>query len=214
MKSKVFDLSGIENKCEKQNDREFIWNFDVPTLSAYAVEYFALNIDGLHHFIHDSSSGKLRPGQIIGDRASVSFWFDYDQYSSYTLEIYYREIRDYSLLFPGVLNDQLRQRLGQFYEEADRAYDDALWFSFAMMCGAVFEGLLFAKLGNKNFCSLIDLALANDLIDQNGAVIMHKARVLRNLIHANRYCKPFVERVDAIEMRTLLDKLIVKLVRP
>lgn len=83
-----------------------------------------------------------------------------------------------------------------------------------LMCGAIFEGMLFAKLeqpNNSKFHQLITSARQNNLINIDTESKMNKVRVYRNLVHASRHSDPYVSRVDAMDIRTTLDKLIKKI---
>jgi hypothetical protein len=39
-----------------------------------------------------------------------------------------------------------------------------LWFSFSVMCGAIFEGLLYGNFENFNFQKLIEIAILKEVI--------------------------------------------------
>lgn len=78
-----------------------------------------------------------------------------------------------------------------------------------LMCGAIFEGILFAKLRqNKSFNDLISAASHTGLIDAHTESIMNTVRGYRNLVHANKHTDPYVSRIDAMDTRITLDKLI------
>ena len=79
------------------------------------------------------------------------------------------------------------------------------------MCGAIYEGLLYGIFKNRDvFFSLIEKASQKEIIDEDTKQIMHTARELRNLVHGNNYEKPYVTRLQAMDMRTIMDKLIKK----
>jgi len=125
------------------------------------------------------------------------------------IAVYYSGIRDYSHLFYWVEEDGLRERLGEFYEEADKAFDNASWLSFALLCGAVFEGVLYAKGYRNGLEAKINKAVSDSIIDNRTSEIMHKVREFRNLIHAYKYEEPRVTRRDAMDIRSVLDKLLI-----
>lgn len=75
------------------------------------------------------------------------------------VHIYFYGIRDYSLLFPKI-NKNLAKRLGLYYKEAEKCLENVLWLSYALMCGAIFQGILFSKYGSsKTYSYLIKKAL-------------------------------------------------------
>ncbi len=43
------------------------------------------------------------------------------------LVIHYHGLKDYSLLFPWVNNNDLRKRLGEYYKEAELNFDSGAW---------------------------------------------------------------------------------------
>lgn len=127
----------------------------------------------------------------------------------YRLVIHYHGIKDYEALFPNVADKNLRARLGKFYEEVETNFDNATWLSYSLMCGALYEGLLYSHLGmDSKFGELIDEALKRELIDPKTAGIMHTTRELRNLVHASRCAESYVTRAQAMDMRTTMDRLI------
>lgn len=127
------------------------------------------------------------------------------------LVIHYHGIRDYKLLFPFIVDTSLQERLGNFYREAEISFENSAWLSFMLMCGAIFEGMLFAKLGQGiTFYSLINAARQINLIDADEESIMTQVRLYRNLVHAKKHSEPYVSRVYAMDARTTLDKLIKK----
>ena len=128
---------------------------------------------------------------------------------SVTLAITYTGIRDYSLLFPHVKNEALRNRLGQFAEEADKAFDEAAWMSFVLMAGAVIEGMLMARFGKKlGFYDLINQAGDKGILSPEEQAQAHQVRDARNLVHAGRFEKPFVDRKLAMDTYIVYDRLL------
>ena len=105
----------------------------------------------------------------------------------------------------------MRVRLGEFYREAELNFDGGAWLSFALMCGAIFEGILYAKLEiNKGFKELIKAAFTDSKITSQTRDIMDMVREYRNLVHSNKYKDPYITRANALDIRTTLDKLIKK----
>lgn len=109
----------------------------------------------------------------------------------------------------------LKARLGQFYEEAEAAFERGSWLSFALMSAAVYEGLLGWKLqaSHERLVKLVDTALKIGIIDARESKILHAARKHRNLVHASRHADQWVQRAAAMDMRTTLDGLMRKLSR-
>ena len=203
MKSTIFELDITASSCVHKNPsyNVHIYEFTIPILPAFAVEYFTLQFGALSCFPDKQDliqNGKLTvfPGYSLDGLDSK-------------LIIHYHGIRDYNLLFPFVTNISLQERLGNFYREAEITFENASWLSFMLMCGAIFEGILFAKLGeNKSFNELIIAASGNGLIDAHTESIMNTVRGYRNLVHANRHSHQYVSRIDAMDTRITLDKLI------
>lgn len=174
----------------------------VPTLDAYAVEYFAIQVGSLHCL--EGSSDR-----IIGNVLHVRSQFDLKPHAC-TLLINFHGIRDYALLFPRCESTAMANRLGQYYEEAEKCFEQSGWLSFALMCGAVFEGLLLSKVGggDDRFEALIDRILAQGAVTDVEALVLHKVRYFRNLVHAKRVSEPYVSRADAMDTRKVLHRLV------
>jgi hypothetical protein len=81
------------------------------------------------------------------------------------------------------------------------------------MAAAVYEGLLGWKLSaqSKSLGELISLAHSGGFIENQEAHILNKAREHRNLVHASKFDIPWVQRADAMDIRTTIDGLIRKL---
>lgn len=204
MKSTVFHLDQASATFVHRLTEKHEYEFEIPVLKAYAIEYFIVEmlVDGgsLYTGDYDVNNGKL-----IVEGPDPRSMNDY----RITLTIHYHGIRDYSLLFPAIPDASLKERLGQFYREADAAFETGSWLTFTLMCGALFEGVLYAKAGvNKSFNVLIDDAHANGDIDVTTSTVMHTVRGHRNLVHANRHTEPYVSRADAMDTRVILDKLL------
>ena len=77
------------------------------------------------------------------------------------------------------------------------------------MCAAVYEGVLFSIIrDNKKFNNLIEDAIELGVLDKRESAVIDEARDIRNLVHANRYKTPYVSRMQAMDMRALMDKII------
>ncbi len=205
MNTTLFDLD-YNSVAHETRDGKSLVVFKVPTLPAYAIEHSDFSINGL-------GSNKEGDEYVITGDEVLREAADVAATDSLRLLIYYHGIRDYRLLFPSIADLALVERLAKFYEEAEKNFDNGSWLSYVLMCGAIYEGLLFAKLNvNKNFAALISDAQASDLIDIDIETVnvIDRARNFRNLVHANRYHEVYVSRADATDMRTTIDKLIKK----
>ncbi len=203
MKSTIFYFGTNSPSCmeNKIADNKYVYEVTIPILPAYAVEYFVVQIGALSCF-------QEKDEVIQKDKLILMSEYSFKD-SCIKVVIYYHGIRDYSLLFPWVSNDDLKKRLGEFYREAELNFDIGAWLSFALMSGAIFEGILYAKLNsNDRFEKLIKDAASSGLIDNQTQTIMNKVRDQRNLVHANRHTTLYVTRADAMDIRTILDKLI------
>ncbi|WP_075185117.1 hypothetical protein [Teredinibacter haidensis] len=78
------------------------------------------------------------------------------------------------------------------------------------MVGAVIEGLLFDKFGNRNFNSLIEKAKAVKLLNANEAIVIDSIRNTRNKIHANKYNEDIAGRKEALQLSAAYDRLLKK----
>jgi hypothetical protein len=175
--------------------------FKMPLLRAFAIEYFKLQFGALSTF-PDSRDSIQEDELIITTDDSI------DDMECW-LTIYYHGIRDYALLFPSVTPLSLQERLGEFYREAEIAFEAGSWLSFMLMCGALYEGILHHKLQSYDtFNILISKAANNSMIDSETKRIMNIVRNYRNLIHANKHETRFVSRADAMDARIVLDKLL------
>jgi len=178
-------------------------------LPAYSVEYFSIQlgpISALEDNLEVEGTNEIK----------ITSEFDISEVPemgiSVSITLNYHGIRDYSMLFPWINNSCLRERLGLFYEECEKNFEQGSWLSFSLMCGAIFEGILYAKLempnSNNTFKKMIDEAFVNELINDSQKEIMDKVRNLRNLVHGNNYRISYVSRKDAMDIRNTLDKLI------
>ncbi len=207
MKSTVFELTYPKNVPDQANETDV--KFHIPILKAYAIEYSEFSFRGGFNDHKESIEGKgyelVEDGLIWRD----SFYPSFPGMDYYRLIIHYHGIRDYEALFPNVKNNSLRTRLSKFYEEAESNFDNAAWLSYALMCGALYEGLLFSHLdADLKFKSLIEEAHKQKMIDSKTESIMQATREIRNLVHASRCVEPYVTRAQAMDMRTTMDRLI------
>jgi hypothetical protein len=214
MKTTVFD--GHQMRVREYDTYERVVAVEVPTLSAYAVAYAdftpPMNMDsGMSvlslgaHFAVDADELKFCSG----------FSLKFSGIESCRLLVHYHGIRDYSRLFPMIMDLPLRIRLGQFYEEAERTFENGSWLGFALMAAAVYEGLLGWKLNapSSKFARLIETAHQRGLIEDQEVDVLSTAREHRNLVHASRFETPWVQRADAMNMRVTMDGLVRKLAR-
>lgn len=208
MDSTIFDIPSSTGRLGTSGTGNPIITYDIPTLSAYAIGYSDVLINGLGSH-QEGIDFEIKSDQLIWNHPTYINGDD-----KVRLVIHYHGIRDYRLLFPTVTNASLVERLASFYEEAEKDLKSAAWLSYVLMCGAIFEGLLYAILSvNKRFRDLIQDALVAGRIDSHTAQIMHKTRNFRNRVHANNYGKPYMTRADAMDIRAVMDKLIKTLSR-
>jgi hypothetical protein len=209
MKSILFEVSteNILCKLNKENMRyPFLWHLEIPILSAFSIEYFSIQDGSVHTF-------STKNDQILGNELIVESEYPLtDDIEGVTVVVHYHGVRDYSLLFPWVHLQKLRERLGNFYEEGEKNFEQGAWLSFALMCGAVFEGMLYAKLnpsGSKHgYKDMLESALENNLIDAEQFGIMNNVRYLRNLVHGNKFELPYIDRASAMDLRSTLNNLL------
>jgi hypothetical protein len=179
-----------------------VTKFRVRTASAYAIELLSFQVGGLLLSIARDC--------LNDDVLTVKSTFNVSNKQDQTrLLVHHFGIKDYSLLFPQIDDVDLKARLGLFYEEAEKTYEQSAWLSFSLAAGAVIEGLLFAhqKQPNKKFEDLINDKQQN-LLTETEKALAHLLRNHRNLVHANRYTKPFVSRSDALEGYVLMTTLV------
>jgi hypothetical protein len=201
MKSTTFSLDpNAPTTVYLPSGTDYIYTFQLPLVPAFAIEYFTLQYGPLSTF--PSLDDTLQDGKL-----TVNPGYDLNGIDS-KIVIFYHGIRDYKLLFPGITTESLQTRMGEFYREAELAFDTAAWLTFMLMCGALFEGILFDKMGRDSFDNLIQKVASNGMIDSATAAIMQKVRKYRNLVHANHHEEPYVTRVDAMDTRITLDKLL------
>lgn len=210
MKSTVFELKFPSVPNDWQPHKGV--TFPIPTLKAYAIEYAEFTCKGgfnEHKEMIDGHDFELLEDGLVWHSPFKPM---FPGMNYYRLVIHYYGIKDYGLLFPHVEDTALQQRLGQFYQEAEVSFDSGAWLAFALMTGAIYEGMLFECFGRKErkFAELIDRGSRAEILDEFSARIMDRTRELRNLVHPGRAEQPFVTRAEAMDMRTVLDRLIKK----
>lgn len=216
MRTKIFELQEtpkVENESPLSNRCTAIYR--VPILPAYAIEYAILKV-------HEFSDENPKKDLILGkDFAIEGQYVKQENCSSISflsknvhpvLIIHYHGIRDYSFLFPAVQNSERAERLGKYYEEAEKAFDNAAWLSFNLMCGAIFEGLLCDYLDDEKayFSDMIKTALKKEVITTSESEIFSSINDMRNLVHLGRIKQKFVTRADVMDSRKLLDDMIIR----
>ena len=140
MDSTIFDILTSTGGLGTSGTGNPIITYNVPTLSAYAIGYSDVLINGL---------GSHQEGVDYEIKSDRLIWNDPTSIHSddkLRLVIQNHGIRDYRLLFPTVTNASLVERLASFYEEAEKDLKSAAWLSYVLMCGAIFKGLLYAIL--------------------------------------------------------------------
>lgn len=208
MKSTLFELKYPSDAPDRYEESNLILR--VPILPAFAIEFTEFWVpDQL-----EKTQKHLVEGEDYSVDSDKLTWKGFEpaifiRNPIYRLKVYHHGIRDYKLLFPHIEECELKQRLGDFYHEAEIAFENAAWLSFALMCGAVYEGVLFSIINNnKSFHKLIRDGIRLGVLDKNDSDIMDDTRKIRNIVHANKYERPYVSRLQALDMRTLLDKII------
>lgn len=210
MKSQLIEIDKTEIKSlpntdtQSNTDYPFIWELTYPLLPAFSVEYFTAQDGAVSAiFTNDDIDGHV-----------ITMLSEYDlipEIKSMSIILHYHGIREYALLFPWVSNIDLQTRLGNFYEETEKCFEQGAWLSFSLMCGAIFEGMLYAKLSypnSDNFSVMINDAFSRNLITAVQRRIMDFVRAKRNLVHGGRFNENYITRKDAMDIRVTLDKLI------
>lgn len=172
----------------------------VPIFDAFAIEHFSVDAPMGRWEIEDTD---------VIDGNIFSYNTDTNVPSHLHVTIYYHGVKDHASLFPFISDTDLRNRLGRFYEECESCFENCNWLAFSLMCGAIFEGILYNTYKKRmTYLTLVNMAERDKKIDSKTAKIMHTVRNQRNLIHAKKFRQPYPERKDAYEIRTVLDKII------
>ncbi len=212
MKTQQFNLHRCLFAPEQYKDNTPTARYFAPTLPAYAVEYAELivppDLDGMR-------DTRLFIDQGFELKNNEVHWHSYRQklfgHHEPILIVHYHGIRDYKLLFPAISSSERIQRLANYYEEADKCFDAGAWLSFMLMCGAVFEGLLFDCIGSDNlqkFAPLISKAAEEDLITSTEQSLISKVRSYRNMVHLDNREGNYVSRADVMDTRKVLDSIV------
>ena len=200
-------------------------NIKIPSLSSYAIEFSRLEVqNGITQFEGID--------YVIKNNDILSLSDDFTSQDKLHLVINYYGIKDYSNLFPFIVDTKLRERIGCFYSEAEKTFASESWLSFTLMCGAIFEGILFSSYhdkdllykNNKNhtcfksdkkqvqFYELTKKAFENEIIDKETKETINFVRTNRNLIHGDNFIDDYITREKAYEIKSTLDKTIWKFI--
>lgn len=207
MKTTVFELMNMGSEPTATPFDEQSGVYDIPTLPAFAILHTSLDFGSSY-----VSESFIRPTyEIESDRLIISpmpeFWGLRGDVPKLTVT--YSGIRNYTLLFPHVTCEGLKVRLGEFAEEAEKAFDASAWMSFVLMAGAVIEGLLVSRFGNnKKFFKLIKLAGEAGLVTETELESLDEVREARNRVHADQFGLPFVGRQLAMDVYVIYDRFL------
>lgn len=212
MKTQQFKLSRCLFAPDQYNDNTRTARYLAPTLPAYAIEYAELIVSSDLDGRSDTRVFIDQGFEINGDEV---LWHSYRRalfgMHEPVLIVHYHGIRDYQLLFPSISTDERIQRLANYYEEADKCFEEGAWLSFMLMCGAVFEGLLFDRLGSSdlnNFKALIIKAAEDNHITEVERSLMDTIRGYRNMVHLDNNEDSYVSRADVMDTRKVLDNIV------
>ncbi len=228
MKRLIINLRN--DKIQEIDSKHCKYQFD--SLPAYAISGSVIYIGGIiwvehHHFRINVQTGEI----IIGTSKADLLYAGAD--NDITLCVDYHGIRDYKLLFPDIKNENLKNKLALYYEEAEKTFENNCWLSYTLMCGAIFEGLLrnkYSKINiskiiqssqkyvspkyrnyqktNADFFDYIHYSLDIKDITQVIAEIFEKTRNSRNNIHPNKD-SDMVDRLSAMDIRTTMDQILL-----
>lgn len=198
MRTTFFTPTKIGSTSHEGN--KFFHKYEAATLEAYACTHVVGHFGAL--------TSPMALTSIQGSEINFELEYDLDDLE-FNLTVHYLGIRDYALLFPNVLDPSLKKRLGLFYEEMEVCFENGAWLTYMLMAGAVLEGFLQSKLDRTAiFKDLIDAAQSQNLITTSDRTLLHKVRNYRNLVHANLHITPYVDRLDAMNSRVLVDRLV------
>ncbi|GMR68009.1 DUF4145 domain-containing protein [Bacillus sp. MN7755] len=211
MKSILFEIpkKHIKNISTKPGSKyPYEWHIYIPLLPAFSITHFSIQAN-------ISVSFSTRNDRIHGHYLIVESEMhprSLSENEDVIVVLNYHGIRDYSLLFPWIQDKSLRNRIGLFYEEADKSFETESWLSLALMCGSVFEGMLYGLLqpstNNHTFFKMLKVAKEKGIITVSQFAIMDRIRELRNLVHSNTYNLPYITRREAMDIRATLDQII------
>jgi len=212
MKIKIFVIDtssfpdpGLSNSTPPQHMK-------IPVLPAYAIDHAFLIVNGVSSLVDNQIVSIVGEDIIYNPQLGG---YDIDNEDVCELNIAYHGIRDYSLLFPKIVATEpdRANRLGEFYKEAESCFEQGAWLSFALMSGAIFEHMLHHKLSKKEntLSKLIIAAKQQNLITAQEEDNIEKIRNFRNVIHCNRLTDAYITRSEAMDTKTLIDRLILTL---
>ncbi|TXR94743.1 DUF4145 domain-containing protein [Bacillus sp. SH7-1] len=190
----------------------YYWHINIPLLPAFSVTHFSIQVDAQVTF--STRNDRIQGDYLIVESESSSRVLNsiLRENENVIVVLYYHGIREYSLLFPWITDIALRDRIGLFYEEADKSFETESWLSLALMCGGVFEGMLYGLLqpstNNHTFSKMLNLAKESGILTNNQFAIMDRIRELRNLVHGNKYNSSYISRREAMDIRATLDQII------
>lgn len=183
--------------------------YKVPTLPAYSISNFSIDK------INQSLDGDIQYDSpaIVDDLLIVYGGDRFDQVinpADPLLTIYHFGISDYSLLFPQINEPDLRERVGLFMEEADKAFTQRAWLSFCVMAGGVFEGLLshLTEDHKMTLGGIVNKVESLAIFDSHQISVLRQVVSFRNHVHAGRYQETTASRSDAMHVRVQLDYFI------
>ncbi|MEW8200746.1 MAG: hypothetical protein AB2653_12445 [Candidatus Thiodiazotropha endolucinida] len=208
MKSTIFKLTNPKYKLVDKQFQRFDEIYKVPTLPAYAI----LNHDLIRNATDVDGLDNTTDYEIIEDTIRIKRvdLIPEGLHTNCSLTLFYAGIRDYSLLFPHISDPKLKERLGQFAEEADNTFQNGSWMSFTIMAISAIEGLLFNEIGNKKLNQLIEKAHEIGILNTNEKALLHSAREVRNRVHAGLFKEPLADRIFGTDLYVLYDQLIKK----
>lgn len=178
----------------------------LPTLPAYAAIDYSVKFEYISPFNSELGEPKY---EIKGDTVRVTnLSLAFSSAVKGLLVVHHVGIKDFTLLFPHIKSEQLKQRLAEFAQEAETAFENKAWMSYVLMVGAVLEGLLYDQFGNKTFAELITKAKETNIIKESEATLFNEVRKTRNRVHASKFEQPFTDRSTALELNVAYDRLL------
>ena len=213
MKSTHFVLENpiYRSKLNDSGYEESLVEFKVATLPAYSftnhsIDGVNMNVDGITTPISSA---------IVNDRViipGVNKLINMLRPSTPVLTVYHFGIKDYSLLFPEIMDSALKTRVGLFMEEADKTFEQEAWLSFVVMAGSVFEGVLSNLIADygSTFGTLVNKVSELKILDEYEISILKDAVKFRNHVHAGKFKEETAARQDAMNIRVQLDQFIKK----
>lgn len=208
MKTTVFKLDNVRTEVADELFQVMNGVYRVPSLPAYAILHTQLDLGSSHL----GESLQQPVCTVEGDEVRLlpmPTMMSMGLNVPASLTVSYSGIRDHALLFPHVENLDFQTRLGEFAEEAEKAFDAAAWMSFVLMAGAVIEGLLVDRFGkNKKFHRLIELASEKGIFTDCDMESLNEVRAARNRVHAERFKEEFVGRSLAMDVHVIYDRLV------